>query len=129
LTDGARTVLHGDLQHYNVLESGQGTWIALDPKGLIGPPEAEAAALLRNPRRFLLSHAHPSRLLSDRVAVLAELLGDDRRLMLLWGHVLAVVAAAWALEDHESEADVQRWLACADLLRLLAGSGSRRVAD
>ena len=117
LADAPRSVLHGDLQHYNVLAAGRGSWLAIDPKGLLGPREAESAALLRNPRGFVLSHARPRQLLADRVAVLEERLGDDRRLLMAWGYVLAVVAAAWAFEDHERDSDVRRWLACADLLR------------
>jgi streptomycin 6-kinase len=117
LADAGRTVLHGDLHHYNVLKTDHDTWLAIDPRGLIGLPEAEPAALLRNPRAFILSHPAPTRLLADRLAVLEERLGDDRRLLALWGYVLAVVAAAWALEDLEGEDDMRRWLACADLLR------------
>lgn len=125
LTDANRTVLHGDLQHYNILGTEHGSWLAVDPKGLIGPPEAEPAALLRNPRAFVLSHPTPRQLLSDRVAVLEERLGDDRQRLLLWGHVLGVVAAAWAHEDNEGETEVGRWLTCADVLRQVAGETNR----
>lgn len=120
LRDATVSVLHGDLQHFNVLKAERTPWLAIDPKGVVGPPEAEAAALLRNPRRFVLSHADPVRLLADRVAVLAECLGDDPRLLILWGYVLAVVAAVWALEDQEGDADLRRWLTCADLVWHLA---------
>ena len=122
LTDAKRMVIHGDLQHYNIVNAQRAPWLAVDPKGVVGPREAEAAALLRNPRHFVLSHPQPAALLSDRIDILAERLGDDSGRLLLWGYVLAVVAAAWALEDHDGEVDARGWLACADLLWHLASA-------
>lgn len=116
LAEGGATLLHGDLHHGNILASRRSSWVAIDPKGVIGPRAAEAAGLLRNPRHHILSHADPLSLLSDRVDILVERLGDDERLLLQWGFVLAVVAAGWAFEDGEGEAEVGGWLACAELL-------------
>jgi len=118
--DAARTsVLHGDLHHHNLLRAERLPWLATDPKGITGPPEAEPAALLRNPRRFVLSHPRPAALLADRLSVLAERLGDDVRRLAGWGYALAVVAAAWAAEDQQGD-EVRRWLACAESLRAAA---------
>ncbi|HYR10887.1 MAG TPA: aminoglycoside phosphotransferase family protein [Longimicrobium sp.] len=110
------SVLHGDLHHHNLLRAERLPWLAADPKGILGPPEAEPAALLRNPRRFVLSHPTPVAMLSDRLDVLAERLGDDVRRLAGWGYALAVVAASWAAEDQEGE-ELRRWLACAQSLR------------
>jgi streptomycin 6-kinase len=43
-------LLHGDLQHYNVLLDADRGWLAIDPKGIIGELEYEIGAMLRNPR-------------------------------------------------------------------------------
>ncbi|HEU4886199.1 MAG TPA: aminoglycoside phosphotransferase family protein [Longimicrobium sp.] len=115
----AASVLHGDLHHHNLLRAERLPWLVADPKGILGPREAEPAALLRNPRRFVISHPSPAALLSDRLDVLAERLGDDVRRLAGWGYALAVVAACWAAEDREDE-EVRRWLACADALRAAA---------
>ena len=40
-------LLHGDLQHYNVLFDKERGWIVIDPKGVTGELEYELAALLR----------------------------------------------------------------------------------
>jgi streptomycin 6-kinase len=38
---GPEVLLHGDLHHDNMLQYDEG-WVAIDPKGVIGPPLAEA---------------------------------------------------------------------------------------
>lgn len=48
-TQGRTMLLHGDLQHYNVLFDAHRGWIAIDPKGVVGELEYELGALLRNP--------------------------------------------------------------------------------
>ena len=121
LADGsAQVVLHGDLHQGNILRSTRRPWLAADPKGVVGPREAEAAALLRNPRELLLGHGDRVGLTRRRVAVLSDRLGDDRWLVAAWGFVLAVLAAAWAIEDGGGKDEVERWLACADGLRAVA---------
>lgn len=113
------SVLHGDLHHHNLLQAERLPWLAADPKGATGPREAEPAALLRNPRRFVLSHPDPVALLSDRLDVLAERLGDDVRRLAGWGYALAVLAAFWAAEDRDED-EVRRWLGCAAPLHAAA---------
>ena len=110
-------MLHGDLHHGNVLSVGHGQWIAMDPKGLLGPPEVEVAALLRNPLRYVLAQPDPSALVRSRVFVLAEHLGYEPWRMTWWGFVLAALAATWAFEDGEGEREVNQWLSCAGALR------------
>src|SRR6185295_85646 len=36
-SQATRRLLHGDLQHYNVLASARG-WVAIDPKGIVAEP-------------------------------------------------------------------------------------------
>jgi streptomycin 6-kinase len=110
-------LLHGDLHHDNLLSAGRVPRLAIDPKGVMGPPEVEFAALLRNPRTFLMSQPRPVAVIADRLAVLSERSGDDPRRLAAWGFALAVLAAAWSLEDREGAPDARRWLACAEVLR------------
>jgi streptomycin 6-kinase len=44
----APVLLHGDLQHFNILE-GENGWVAIDPKGVLGDPAYEPAQFLHNP--------------------------------------------------------------------------------
>jgi streptomycin 6-kinase len=111
----APILLHGDLHHSNIVRQGVG-WIAIDPKGVMGPAEAEPAAFLRNPRSRLLASADLEATLLHRTHRVAKEMGYAPLRVAEWGYVLAVVAAAWSVEDGESEADVGKWLGCADAL-------------
>lgn len=120
LGDAEPTVLHGDLHHGNILEAGPGSWTAVDPKGILGPAEAEPAAFLRNPRERLLNEDEPVPHLRRRVTVIAERLDYDEVRVAAWAFVLAAVAAAWAMED-EGRREAEAWLACARHLRDVHG--------
>ncbi len=107
-------LLHGDLHHENILAAERQPWLAIDPKGLVGEPEYEVGALLRNPMPQLLAMPHPERVLDRRLRVLSEMLGFDRERLRAWGLAQAVLAAWWSLEDHGR--GWETWIACAMLL-------------
>jgi streptomycin 6-kinase len=116
---GSPVLLHGDLHHANIVRHGHG-WLAIDPKGVVGPREAEAAAFLRNPRDHLLGRPDAVAVSELRATTLAAELDFDRAVVLAWAYVLCVLAAAWAVEDVEGEEGVSKWMACAAVLRLAA---------
>jgi streptomycin 6-kinase len=91
-------LLHGDLQHYNVLfDSGRG-WLAIDPKGVIGELEFEIGAVLRNPverPELFLSRAT----IESRIKQFASKLHLDYERALAWGFAQAVLSAIWDIED------------------------------
>ena len=107
-------LLHGDLHHGNILAAGHESWLAIDPKGLVGEPEYEVGALLRNPVQQLLARTRPDLLLQRRMDRLVEDLNVGRDRVLGWGMAQAVLAAWWSFEDHDP--NWQTWLACAELL-------------
>lgn len=109
-------VLHGDLHHGNLLQHGS-AWAAIDPKGLIGPLEAEPAAFLRNPRRHILHNARGLAWTTERARSIAEELRLELAPVLGWAYVLAVVGAQWSLEDGADVADADKWLRCAVVLK------------
>ena len=93
---GEKAVLHGDLHHYNVLSAEREPWLAIDPKGIVGEPEYEAAAFLRN---NLIDKPEPRRVLSTRLDRIAEEAGLDRERMIGWGIADRVLSAWWAYEE------------------------------
>lgn len=117
--EAAPVLLHGDLHHYNILSAEREPWLAIDPKGLVGPAGYEVGPLLHNPTPAYLDVPAPGRKLARRVAILSEMLGLDRQRVAKWGVAVAVLAAWWSVEDHGEV--WEEVLVCARLLEEMAG--------
>lgn len=89
-------LLHGDLQHDNVLFDAQRQWTAIDPKGVVGELAYDVGAALRNPREASLA---PRAAMERRLSIYSEVLGIDRRRLHGWGFSQAVLSAIWSIED------------------------------
>ena len=89
-----RCLLHGDLHYHNVLLDQHRGWLAIDPKGVIGEPAYEFGAILRQ------ETVRQSR----RIDVICDRLGLERRRLIEWGYVQAMLAAVWCMEDGEDPA-------------------------
>lgn len=97
-TQKSTRLLHGDLQHYNVLFDSSRGWVAIDPKGVVGEVEYELGASLRNPAEspeLFGSTATIERRIRQYEAALH--LDADR--ILAWAFAEAVLAAIWLVED------------------------------
>ncbi|HYE58937.1 MAG TPA: aminoglycoside phosphotransferase family protein, partial [Rhodothermales bacterium] len=70
-TAGPPVLLHGDLHHDNVLAASRYSWLAIDPKGIVGERAFEVTTLLRNPAAFLNTVADLRGLMVRRIARLA----------------------------------------------------------
>lgn len=91
-------LLHGDLQHYNILfDAGRG-WLAIDPKGVVGEIECEIGPALRNPFERPDVFANPV-VIEKRLATLARKLQLDPARALAWSFSQAVLSAIWDVED------------------------------
>ncbi len=91
-------LLHGDLQHYNVLFDSERGWLAIDPKGVIGEIEYEIGAALRNPIErpdLFLSRS----ILDRRLKQFTARLDLDFERVLAWAFAQAVLSAIWEIED------------------------------
>ena len=97
-TQAEPVLLHGDLHHLNILSARRQPWLAIDPKGVVGEPAYDVAALLHNPVE-LLEAPRPGGVLERRVEILTEELGLDRARVRGWGVSQAVLSAYWGLED------------------------------
>jgi len=94
----AAMLLHGDLQHYNILFDNNRGWTAIDPKGVVGELEYEAGALLRNPveQPALFTNAAT---IERRLEILTKLLPLDHSRALRWSFAQSVLSAIWDFED------------------------------
>lgn len=91
-------LLHGDLQHTNVLFDAERGWVAIDPKGVVGEPEYELGAMLRNPSERPGLFTDPATI-ARRVDQLASELGFERQRVVGWAYAQAVLSAIWEFED------------------------------
>ena len=110
-------LMHGDFHHFNVLLSDRG-WLAIDPKGVIGPVGYEVGPLMTNPWSSI-SDARQFKLQTERrVSILTERLGWGREKIINWATAHAVLSSWWSMEDAESEADTswQYAMWCAQIL-------------
>ncbi len=97
-------LLHGDLHHHNIISSERG-WIAIDPKGVIGPRVWEVGAFMRNPVERLVQQPDLKKILSNRLDLFADLLAIERNYLQAWSFITAVVAAQWAAQDADPMAE------------------------
>ena len=91
-------LLHGDLQHYNVLFDNNRGWVAIDPKGVVGELEYELGALLRNPVELPDVFANPVTI-KHRLASLTAALHLDYSRALRWSYAQSILSAIWGIED------------------------------
>lgn len=94
-------LLHGDLHHFNVLSAGNGRWVAIDPKGVVGHAVYECGRFLHNPHPDFLLQTGVSKIIDRRVGIICDLLGVDRQLVLMAGFCDAVIGSVWSVEDGE----------------------------
>ncbi|MFY9609766.1 MAG: aminoglycoside phosphotransferase family protein [Blastocatellia bacterium] len=91
-------LLHGDLQHYNILFDSARGWLSIDPKGVVGEIEYEIGASLRNPYERPELFAS-TRTIERRVKRYEEKLKLNSGRALAWGFAQSVLSAIWSVED------------------------------
>jgi streptomycin 6-kinase len=113
-----RVLLHGDLHHDNVLYDEQLGWLSIDPKGVLGEPEYEFGAALRNPAGLSELYTDPE-VMGRRVSTLCTRLGAEPDRVLRWCFAQAVLSAVWSVEDGVADADIVPALEVAKVSRKL----------
>ena len=91
-------LLHGDLQHYNVLFDAERGWLSIDPKGVVGEVEYEIGASLRNPGERAELFASPD-IVARRIGLYEARLRIDAGRALRWAFAQAVLSVVWSVED------------------------------
>ena len=110
-------LLHGDLHHTNLLFRYDGTWVAIDPKGLIGEFAFEVGPYLFNPVPHLIHHPDLKDLLERRLQILTEISGLDRLRLACWSFCRAVLSGIWSVEEGEDH--LTYWVKIASVIRKL----------
>ena len=101
LSDPAKVALHGDIHHENILESTRG-WLAIDPKGRIGPPQYDFANLFLNPHTNTAFVLDPARM-RNLANWISKTTGIDEICILHAAHAHAGLSACWTSNDPENQ--------------------------
>ena len=117
-TQGTTMLLHGDLQHYNVLFDNERGWVAIDPKGVVGEWEYEVGPLLRNPVEQPELFASTA-IINRRLEILTTLLPLNYSRVLRWSYAQSILSAIWDIEDGYRLESTNPSLTLAHLLRAL----------
>jgi streptomycin 6-kinase len=97
-TQARPILLHGDLQHFNVVRDARRGWLAIDPKGILGEPAYETGAMLRNPMTRPEFSAKPA-VIERRARLICERLGYPYQRVIGWCFAQWVLSDLWAIED------------------------------
>lgn len=98
----SRTLLHGDLHHQNILRGPDGSWITIDPKGLIGERGYDIATWMMNPWGALKRDYYVD-IGNRRLDIFAEALGEDRARLAKWAVFHAALSLCWSLDAEQPE--------------------------
>lgn len=109
-------LLHGDLQHSNVLFDAARGWLAIDPKGVVAELEFEVGAALRNPRERTDLFVQPATI-ERRLRRFATVLDIDVERALAWAFAQAVLSAIWTIEDGDPLEEAQPALRLASAMQ------------
>lgn len=97
LNDASRPVLlHGDLHHDNVLDGAGRGWLAIDPKGIVGPRAFDYCNIFTNwaPQQAL-------RHFDSRLRIVTAAANIDPAHLLRWIASWSALSGMWHLEDDE----------------------------
>lgn len=104
-SEGECVLLHGDLQHYNILSAERSPWLAIDPKGVVGERECEIAAFMKNPFPFIVTQMETKKILNRRLDMFVDHLGFDRQRLKAWCLAQFILSAVWSLNDSHKEVE------------------------
>ncbi len=105
-------LIHGDFHHFNVMLSDRG-WLAIDPKGVIGPAGYEIGPLMINPWGSLSDGISFKAQTKRRMSILSERVGWEQETILNWATAHAVLSAWWDMQEDGTGGEYSLW--CAEM--------------
>ncbi len=91
-------LLHADLHHDNSLSASRQPFLAIDPKGIVGPRGYDTASFLVNPEGFH-EHSNLEERLERRLAIFSERLSLSKQELAAWAFVHCILSVCWSLES------------------------------
>lgn len=97
-TEGPQKLLHGDLHHYNILQSQDRGWVSIDPQVLVGEVTFDLCNSFYNPDEY--PEVVEQR---NRIDWMAEFYSDvfkiEKKRILQFAFAFGALSAAWQIED------------------------------
>jgi len=112
LMDENVKLIHGDFHHFNILLSERG-WLAIDPKGVIGPAGYEIGPLMINPWGSLSDGVSFKAQTKRRMSILSERVGWEQETILNWATAHAVLSTWWDTQPDGTGGEYSLW--CAEM--------------
>ncbi|MEM7345821.1 MAG: aminoglycoside phosphotransferase family protein [Chloroflexota bacterium] len=98
-------VLHGDLHHENILFDDKRGWLAIDPKGVVGPACLEVGRFLQNQLSSDDPLEHRADIVQRRIDIFSSELAYDPQVIIASGFVDCVLSLCWGFEETELSSD------------------------
>lgn len=92
-------LLHADLHHTNILSATRQPYLAIDPKGIVGPRGYDVVPFLMNPLD-ITTRPDLKKRSERRIEVFSDRLALDRTQIISWGVVHMMLSSCWSLEHH-----------------------------
>ncbi len=112
-------VLHGDLHHENILWDEEDGWLAIDPKGVIGPACLEVGRFIQNQLPDDAPFSVHERLVRERIKIFSAELGMTPETIAAAALVDCVLSHVWSFEDRGPLSEW--WYRGVELGRFLCG--------
>jgi streptomycin 6-kinase len=93
-------LLHGDLHHENVLSATRESFLAIDPKGIVGDIGYEIAVFLNNHFWWLASERNLRDKLSDAIRKFSEAFAVESVVLRKWAFAQMVLSVWWTFEGN-----------------------------
>ena len=102
-------LLHGDLHHENILSAERESFLAIDPKGIIGEIGFETSAFLNNHLYWLAGDLNLREKLIKAVAHFSESFEIKPRDLYKWAFAQMVLSVWWTFEDGGQDWREELW--------------------
>jgi len=96
-------LLHGDLHHWNILLDTERSWMAIDPKGVVGASCLDVGRFIGNAMGFVETLSDQRQVLLDAIRILSDALGESQERMVAGAFCDRVTACSWGLAHDEDE--------------------------
>jgi len=112
-------ILHGDLHHENILWDAEAGWLAIDPKGVIGPRSLEVGRFIQNQLPEGAPIEDWEMLVRERIAIFSAELGMTPQAVAAGALVDCVLSHCWCFEEEALSPDWDDGVALGYTLRRL----------